>query len=74
MTETRAEKMRAAIKAAAEQLARVRRCSERDAFFAVMTTYRQNLQDSFATSDEHYWRAMLAIAEELAGSQQGHMA
>jgi hypothetical protein len=68
VTETRAEKMRAAIKSAAEQLARVRRCSERDALFAVMTTYRQNLHDSFATSDESYWRAMLAIAEELAGS------
>jgi vacuolar-type H+-ATPase subunit E/Vma4 len=64
----RDDKMRDAINEAAFQLTRLRRCSKREALSAVSASYRENLRDSLTTSDESYWRAMLAIAQELAGA------
>jgi hypothetical protein len=68
VTDQRNDKMHDAIEGAADQLMRVRRCSKRDALSAVTVSYRENLRDSFGTADESYWRAMLAIAQELAGA------
>lgn len=62
------DKMRDAINEAALQLTRLRRCSKREALVAVTASYRENMRDSFGTADESYWRAMLAIGQELAGA------
>lgn len=67
MTTDNREKMRAAVREAAHNLRVQRSCSFGDALRAIVSTYREILEDAVGTSDEPYWQAMVNVAnEELA--------
>jgi hypothetical protein len=63
--EQRTDKMRSAIEDVVVRLMEMRRCDRRDALHAIADDYRENLRDAAGTAEESYWRAMLAIAQEL---------
>lgn len=69
MSKELSDKMRDAVNEVAVQLAHIRRCSKRDAMYAVADSYRENLRDSHGTADESYWQGMLTVAEELVDAQ-----
>lgn len=70
MTDLR-EDMTKAIQDQTWQLAKIRRCNLRDAAVTVSASFAENLRNSRETSMESYWKAMLAIADDLVVKELG---